>query len=105
MAGDKYRRETCQVVQNKRVAWSFLFRVIPIGKVGGSNWHEIAVSAQRLKTEYFFHNVGCDRHPSFTTFREKILLGTINDANAAVVYPMSPGIHDFNIAEPKTRKK
>ena len=68
-------------------------------------WYEIAISAQRLKAQDLFKNIGRDRHPPFAAFRKKVLLGAINNANAAVVDPMSAGVHDFNVAEPQTRKK
>ena len=85
------------------------FRMPPVDRLVSFGWHfardEVTIGAKRLKTQDFLEHIGSDRHPSFTSFREKIFLRSINDSDTAIDDPMCASINDLDITESQSRKK
>ena len=70
-----------------------------------STWHEIPIIRQRLEAQYLGEDVGCDRHPPFATFREKVLFRPVNYSDAAVADPVRARVNNFYIPQSEPRKK
>ena len=73
------------------------FRLISAG-------HEIPIGRHRLEAQYLGEDVGRDGHPAFATFRKKVLLRPIYDADNATTNPMCAGIENFDISKSQPRK-